>query len=50
MTEIPTLYVCNGDDGGARIPPVAGCRRPVRPNGTIITHSKAILSWISWQS
>jgi glutathione S-transferase len=89
MSEIPTLYVCHGDQGGPRIHP---CRRvqealrasgieyekviaahghplpPLRkgsreelraatgdtklpvlklPDGTVITHSRAILSWIA---
>jgi len=91
MTEIPTLFVCHGDDGGPRIHP---CRRvqeamraagieyekviaahghplpPLRkgsreelraatgdtklpalklPDGTVITHSRAILRWVSDQ-
>ena len=91
MTELPTLYVCHGDDGGPRMHP---CRRvqkamraagieyekviaahghplpPLRkgsreelraatgdtklpvlklPDGTVITHSRAILRWVSDQ-
>jgi glutathione S-transferase len=91
MAEIPTLFVCHGDDGGPRIHP---CRRvqeamraagieydkviaahghplpPLRkgsreelraatgdtklpalklPDGTVITHSRAILRWVSEQ-
>ena len=92
MTELPTLYVCHGDDGGPRMHP---CRRvqqalraagiqyekviaahghplpPLRkgsreelraatgdtklpalklPDGTVITHSRAILRWVSERS
>jgi glutathione S-transferase len=88
MAEIPTLFVCHGDDGGARIHPcrrvqealraagieyekvIAGHGSPIPflrkgprdelrdatgttklpalklPDGTVITHSRAILSWI----
>ena len=90
MAEIPTLFVCHGDDGGPRIHPcrrvqealraggieydkvIAGhgripfLRRGSRdelrdatgatklpalklPDGTVITHSRAILSWIDQQ-
>jgi len=87
MPEIPTLYVCHGDDGGPRIHPCRriqetfreqgieydkviaahgspipflrkGSRDELRaatgdtklpalklPDGTVITHSKAILAW-----
>ncbi len=86
-TDIPTLYVCHGDDGGPKIHPcrrvqealrakgiayekvIAGHGHPVPflrrgsrdelvaatgsdklptlklPDGTVITHSKAILGW-----
>jgi glutathione S-transferase len=89
MPELPTLFVCHGDDGGPRVHP---CRRvqealraagieyekviaghghplpPLRkgsreelraatgdtklpalklPDGTVITHSRAILRWVS---
>jgi glutathione S-transferase len=92
MPELPTLFVCHGDDGGPRMHP---CRRvqqalraagieyekviaahghplpPLRkgsreelraatgdtklpalklPDGTVITHSRAILRWISERS
>ncbi len=88
MAEIPTLFVCHGDDGGPRIIRVAACRKrsapqgieydkviaghgnPIPflrkgsrdelrdatgatrlpalklPDGTVITHSRAILSWV----
>jgi glutathione S-transferase len=91
MAEIPTLYVCHGDDGGPRIHPCRrvqealrsagieyekvvaahgnpipflrkGSREELRqatgdtklpalklPNGTVMTHSRAIMSWISQQ-
>jgi hypothetical protein len=91
MAEIPTLYVCHGDDGGPRIHPCRrvqealrdagvqyekviaahgnpipflrkGSREELRqatgdtklptlklPDGTVITHSKRILDWISQQ-
>ena len=91
MAEIPTLYVCHGDDGGPRIHPCRrvqealrdagieydkvvaahgnpipflrkGSREDLRqatgetklptlklPDGTVITHSRAIKSWISEQ-
>ena len=41
MAETPTLFVCHGDDGG---PPALKL-----PDGTVITHSRAILSWIGQQ-
>ena len=91
-TELPTLYVCHGDEGGPRVHP---CRRvqeamhakgieyekviaahgsPIPllrkgsrdelqqatgdtklpalklPDGTVITHSRAILGWVEEQS
>ena len=89
MVEIPTLFVCHGDDGGPRIHPcrrvqealraagieydkvIAGHGSPIPflrkgsrdalrdavqgatklpalklPDGTVITHSRAILSWV----
>ena len=91
MAEIPTLYVCHGDDGGPRIHPCRrvqgalraagieydkviaahgspipflrkGSREELRqatgstklpalklPDGTVITPSRAILSWIGQQ-
>ena len=91
MTELPTLYVCHGDDGGPRFHPCRrvqealraagipyekvvaahgspipflrkGSREELRaatgqtklpalklPDGTVITHSRAILSWIRQQ-
>lgn len=87
MSEIPTLYVCHGDDGGPRIHPcrrvqealraggidyrkviaahgnpipflrkgsrdelqaaTGGTKLPalVLPDGTVLAHSRAILSW-----
>jgi putative drug exporter of the RND superfamily len=92
MTETPTLFVCDGDDGGARIHPcrrvqealraadihyekvIAGHCNPLPflrnesrerlraatgatklpalelPDGTIVTHSRAILAWIDTQT
>jgi glutathione S-transferase len=91
MAEIPTLFVCHGDDGGPRIHPcrrvqealraagiaydkvIAGHGSPIPflrkgsrgalrdatgakklpalklPDGTVITHSRAILSWVGEQ-
>jgi glutathione S-transferase len=91
MAEIPTLYVCHGDDGGPRIHPCRrvqealrgagieyekvvaahgspipflrkGSREELRaatgatrlpalklPDGTVITPSRAIHSWIAQQ-
>ena len=91
MAEIPTLYVCHGDNGGPKMHPCRrvqealrakgiqyekviaahgnplpflrkGSRAELReatgaaklpalklPDGTVITHSKAILSWIDEQ-
>jgi hypothetical protein len=91
MAEIPTLYVCHGDDGGPRVHPCRrvqealrearidyekvvaahgspipflrkGSREELRrstgdtklpalklPDGTVITHARAILSWIGQQ-
>jgi len=91
MAEIPTLYVCHGDDGGPRIHPCRrvqealraanieydkvvaahgspipflrkGSREELRAatgatklpvlklaDGTVITHSRAILAWIGEQ-
>ena len=91
MAEIPTLYVCHGDDGGPRVHPCRrvqeamraagieyekvvaahgspipflrkGSREGLReatgntklpalklPDGTVFTHSKKILAWISEQ-
>ena len=92
MVERLTLYVCHGDDGGARIHPCRRVQEALRSagieyekviaahghpipflrkgsrdelreatgdtklpalrltDGTIITHSRAILAWISRQS
>ena len=92
MAETPTLYVCDGDDGGPRIHPCRRVQEALRANGieyekviaaqghpipflrkgsrdalrdatgdtklpalkladgTIITHSRAILAWIARQS
>jgi glutathione S-transferase len=92
MSELPTLFVCHGDDGGPRVHPcrrvqealraaeieyekvIAGHGHPIPflrkgsrdelrdatgdeklpalklPDGTVITHSRAILSWASRQS
>ncbi len=89
MAEIPTLYVCHGDDGGPRMHPCRrvqeamrssgieyekviaahgspipflrkGSREDLRaatgdtklpalklPDGTVLTHSRAILNWAS---
>jgi glutathione S-transferase len=91
MAEIPTLYVCHGDDGGPRIHPCRrvqealreagieydkvvaahgnpipflrkGSREELReatgstklpalklPDGTVLTHSRAILRWVRQQ-
>lgn len=91
MAEIPTLYVCHGDEGGPRIHPCRrvqealkakgieyekivaaqgsplpflrkGSRDQLRgatgeeklpalklADGTVITHSRAILSWVKQQ-
>jgi glutathione S-transferase len=92
MGEIPTLYVCHGDEGGPRVHPCRrvqealkakgieyekivaahgspfpfmrkGSREELRaatgdrklpalklPDGTVITHSRAILSWVDQQA
>ena len=89
--EKPTLYVCHGDDGGARIHPCRRVQEALRdagvdydkviaahgsplpwlrkgsrdelrqatgtdklptlklPDGTVISHSRAILSWVKEQ-
>ena len=91
MAEIPTLYVCHGDDGGPRMHPCRRVQEALRaagieydkviaahgspipflrkgsrdelrdatgsrklpalklPDGTVIIHSRAILSWIRQQ-
>lgn len=91
MVEIPTLYVCHGDERGAAVHPCARVQKALRekgiayekvvaaqgnpipflrkgsreelgqatgdtklpalklPDGTVLTHSKAILSWIEQQ-
>ena len=91
MAEIPTLFVCHGDDGGPRLHPCRrvqerlraagieydkvlaahgspfpllrkGSREELReatgatklpalklPDGTVITHSRAIFAWIDGQ-
>ena len=91
MSERPTLYVCDGDDGGPRLHPCRrvqealraagieydkviaahgspipflrkGSRESLRtatgteklpalklPDGTVVTHSRAILNWINRQ-
>ncbi len=91
MTEIPTLYVCHGDDGGPRVHPCRRVQEALRasgieydkviaahgspipflrkgsrddllaatgakklpalklPDGTVICHSRAILSWLDQQ-
>ena len=91
MAEIPTLFVCHGDDGGPRVHPCRRVQEALRasgieydkviaahghpipflrkgsrddlrdatgatklpalklPDGTVITHSKAILSWVDEQ-
>jgi glutathione S-transferase len=90
-TELPTLYVCHGDEGGPRVHPCRrvqeamhakgiayekvvaahgspipflrkGSRDELReatgeeklpalklPDGTVITHSRAILAWVDAQ-
>ena len=92
MAEIPTLYVCHGDDGGPRIHPCRRVQEALRaadieyekviaahgspipflrkgsrdelreatgstklptlklPDGAVLTHSRAILSWVRQQS
>jgi glutathione S-transferase len=89
MTDVPTLFVCDGDDQGPRFHPcrrvqealaaagidyqkvIAGHGHPIPflrkgsrealreatgdtklpalklPDGTVITHSRAILSWVA---
>jgi glutathione S-transferase len=91
IAEIPTLFVCHGDDGGPRIHPCRRVQEALRaagiqydkviaahgspipflrkgsrdelreatgatklpalklPDGTVITHSRAILSWVDQQ-
>jgi glutathione S-transferase len=92
MAEIPTLFVCHGDEGGPNMHPcrrvqealndtgivyekvIAGHGHPIPflrkgsreelrqatgdtklpalklPDGTVITHSRAILSWVGSQT
>jgi glutathione S-transferase len=92
MAEIPTLYVCHGDDGGPRVHPCRRVQEALKangieyekvvaahgsplpflrkgsrekllaatgdtklpalklPDGTVITHSRAILSWVDQQA
>jgi glutathione S-transferase len=92
MAEIPTLYVCHGDDGGPKVHPCRRVQEAMREagieyekviaahgspipflrkgprddlkaqtgdkklpalklaDGTVITHSRAILKWVSTQS
>jgi len=91
MPEIPTLYVCHGDDGGPRVHPCRRVQEALRakgiryekvvaahgspifflrrgsrdelraatgaeklpalklPDGTVLTHSRAILAWVAAQ-
>lgn len=91
MNDIPTLFVCHGDDGGPRVHPCRrvqeamraagiqyekviaahgsplpflrkGSREELRaqtgdtklpalklPDGTVLTHSRVILSWVKQQ-
>ena len=91
MAEVPTLFVCHGDDGGPRFHPCRRVQEALRaadieyekviaahgspipflrkgsrdklreatgstklpalklPDGMVITHSRAILSWIDQQ-
>jgi glutathione S-transferase len=91
MAEVPTLFVCHGDDGGPRVHPCRRVQEALRsagieyekviaahghpipllrkgsrdelrkatgdtklpalqlPDGTVVTHSRAILSWVSQQ-
>lgn len=91
MAELPTLFVCHGDDGGPRMHPCRrvqealrsagieydkviaahgnplpflrkGSREELReatgatklpalklPDGTVLTHSRSILSWVGQQ-
>lgn len=92
MPEKPTLYVCDGDDGGPKVHPcrhvqdvlrdagievdkvIGGHGSPIPflrkdsredlreatgdtklpalklPDGTVLTHSRAILTWVKQQS
>ena len=92
MAEIPTLYVCHGDDGGPKVHPCRRVQEALRangieydkvvaahgspipflrkgsrdeleavtgakklpalklPDGTVRTHSKAILRWVDEQA
>jgi hypothetical protein len=49
MAEIPTLFVCHGDDGGPRVHPCRRVQEALRAAGTVMTNSGAILSWIGRQ-
>lgn len=91
MAEVPTLYVCHGDDGGPKIHPCRRVQEAMRakgiayekviaahgsplpwarkgsrdqlreatgadklpalklPDGTVLTHSRAILRWVKQQ-
>ena len=92
MAEIPTLYVCHGDEGGPRMHPCRRVQEALKarrieyekvvaahgspwpflrrgsrdelqaatgdkklpalklPDGTVITHARAILSWVEHQA
>jgi glutathione S-transferase len=92
MAEVPTLFVCHGDDGGPRIHPCRRVQEALRdagieydkvvaahgspipflrkgsrddlrkatgdtklpalklPDGTVLTHSRAIFAWIGEQN
>ena len=92
MAEVPTLFVCHGDDGGPKVHPCRRVQEAMRDagieyekvvaahgspipflrkgsrdelraqtgdkklpalklaDGTVITHSRAILSWVADQS
>lgn len=54
--ELPTLYVCHGDEGGPRVHPCRRAQEAMHAKGigydkviAVITHSRAILAWIDSQ-
>lgn len=57
MAQVPTLFVCHGDDGGPRsredLRAATGTTKlPALKlaDGTVISHSRAIVSWIGRQT
>jgi hypothetical protein len=47
MVQVPTLCVCHGDDGGPRFHLCRSVQEALRAEGTVLTHSREILAWVS---